>query len=342
MKKRIVFSLTAMLLLAFLSFEAAASPEAQITPEELEESIQVDISDLTHPGKDPETDAAEEEPDTITKILEIFDTPAYSDTLKALQDGETIAKETHSDAAGGLQQTLAALGCDIVIDQTAGTATFNALNDVLSVFGKDKAEKVDAGLYEELLKYLLLTTDEEAARSLLTAEWAGTDEPGRFDYLLGCAFYVKGKYYSAKEAFENSAYKDYAERAAQCIQSWPESKELWHNDQYPESSTSLTFQVNSYKDDLRKYFQVYAENGDLVSALFITGSGSVTAKLPEGIYRIQSASGDEWYGPDEAFGPDGFYEYMVFDEYEDDKYKTFLGEAGEWVITVNITSSDGD
>ena len=99
--------------------------------------------------------------------------------------------------------------------------------------------------------------------------------------------------------------------------------------------------INSYDESIGRYFKVFAEDGTLAACLFITGSGTVSTSLPGGIYKIMDATGDTWYGTSEAFGPDGYYEYMVFDEVEGDRYLTILDAGYEWTISVNVTENTG-
>ena len=274
-------------------------------------------------------------------ILTVLNNGIYSDTLAALQGGEVISYGAVSQTAAGLQQTLVDFGCDIAVDGSAGPGTFAALNSVLESFGMEQTDAVDAPLYAELLKLLLIGSNEPAARSLLADQYGEGKDGGEFDYLRGCALYAQGRYYSAKEAFEYSQYKDYQERAAACVQPWPGNGELWHNSSYYSQSMYLSFQINSYDESIGRYFKVFAEDGTLAACLFITGSGTVSTSLPGGIYKIMDATGDTWYGTSEAFGPDGYYEYMVFDEVEGDRYLTILDAGYEWTISVNVTENTG-
>ena len=75
--------------------------------------------------------------------------------------------------------------------------------------------------------------------------------------------------------------------------------------------------------------------------MFIRGSGSVETNLPGGEYYVKDSSGSEWYGVDEQFGPDGYYETMVFDQVEGDRYLTVLDEGYAWDITINNADGSG-
>ena len=51
-----------------------------------------------------------------------------------------------------------------------------------------------------------------------------------------------------------------------------------------------------------------------VASLFIGGSGKASVSLPPGTYVIKDGVGKTWYGAEEAFGNEGFYETMLFDD----------------------------
>ena len=345
MKKSMTILFTSLLvstiLLLMLPAHAFAAPDIDSIIDEIKANAETAISDPTDSeGDTDKPDSTSSDQDLVTQILAALDDPIYSDTLAALQSSEPITQGTVNQTASGLQQTLSDLGCEISIDGSAGPGTFSTLNGLLTAFGMDETDKVDAAVYTEILKLLLLTTDETTARDLLADEFGIDEDPGKFEYLLGCSYYAQGKYYSAKEAFENSQYKDYEQRAAACVQPWPQNGVLKHDPNY-NGGASLTIEVNSSDADLGHYFILCTEDLNFVSGLFITGSGSATTYFPGGVYKVLEFSGDTWYGDLENFGPDGHREIMVFDEYEDDRNKTWLGNEGGWVITVNVADAAG-
>lgn len=280
--------------------------------------------------------------DALAEVLLILNDPAYAAALEALDGGETITQGMVSDSARGLQQMLVGFGCNIAVDGSAGPGTFAALNSVLESLGMEPAEAVDASLYRELLPLLLLTTDEEAAKELLLDEYATEEDAARLEYMRGCLLFGQEKYYRAKEAFENSRYQDYLERAEACNQSWPQNGEMYHNPNYYSQNMFLTFDVNSPYDDRGMFFEVYSESGDLAVSMFLTGSGKVSTGLPGGNYRIKCATGyDAWYGTGDAFGPDGDYEDLLFYEFEGDDTLTSLPGGAEWIISMNTGNTGG-
>ena len=167
------------------------------------------------------------------------------------------------------------------------------------------------------------------------------DEPSESEYNRAVALFDEGKFYSAKLAFENSKYEDWEQRAAECVQPMPETGELFHDENMTSDNMILNFIVNEEDADKAYYITVYTKDNVLVESLFIKGSGSVETHIPGGEYYIKDSVGTEWYGTDEQFGPDGYYETMVFDEVEGDRHLTSLQEGYVWDITINNTEEVG-
>jgi hypothetical protein len=170
---------------------------------------------------------------------------------------------------------------------------------------------------------------------------SSADEQAEAEYNRACTLFDEGKYYSAKAAFEKSAYKDWEQRAAACVQPMPETGELFHDENMTSDNMILAFCVESQDDNKGMYITVYTKDKKLVESLFIKGADTVETKIPGGEYYIKDASGTEWYGADEQFGPDGHYETMVFNEIEGDPYLTAPEEGYRWLITINTSPSVG-
>lgn len=311
-----------------------AQEEDTVTESTAETSVEeISAAENVSAGKDA----------VLQQILEALDTPVYSETYEALKGGETVASGTNGSTAGGVQQTLVDLGCDISVDSMAGPATLGAVNQVLQEFGEEETDTVDDAVYADLLSYLLLSKDNDGSyENLLMDYFGGEEDEGRYQYLKGCAFLQTEHYYKAMEAFGNSSYADAKERMQACEQPLPETGELWHNSEVIGQDMYLTFKVNSPDEARGMCFEVYTEDGTLAAVLFQKGSGSVTTKLPGGNYRIRDASGDTWYGRADSFGPEGSYEFMVFDEFEDDEYLTRLDSGYEWAISINMQGGGPD
>jgi hypothetical protein len=161
------------------------------------------------------------------------------------------------------------------------------------------------------------------------------------EYQRACELFDQGLYFSAREAFESSGYDDWEQRAAECVQQMPETGEIWHDESLESSEMELHLTVNGADDSVGRYFEVYTADHELAATGFVRGSGSISLLLAGGNYYIKDAQGTEWYGEAELFGRDGYYETMVFDEFEDDRYLTALSAGYEWEITINSGSSDG-
>lgn len=317
--------------------EVSAQEEDIAETDDIEAEAQDAAADDAGEAAEESEEAGDSETDIIDEILAALHNDTYSNTLSALKEGEIVKNGTVSDTAAGLQQTLVDLGCGIDVDGSAGPKTFTALNSVLETIGQATAEQVDAEVYSRLLPPLLIAADEEKADEILWNYYENTENSNQYLYVKGCVFYVQGRYYHAKEMFEESHYQDYEERATACEQPVPANGELWHNDSMYSQAMYLTFTVNSSNESESMYFEVYTEDGTLASTLFLTGSGSVTTSLPGGNYRIKDATGTNWYGMKDTFGRYGSYEFMEFYEFEDDEYLTALDSGYEWTITVNIT-----
>ena len=179
------------------------------------------------------------------------------------------------------------------------------------------------------------TADSSAAAS------QEAEKKAQAEYDRACALFDEGKYYSAKVAFENSGYKDWEQRAAECVQPMPETGELYHNADMTSDNMMLNFVMDDADSGTGMYIAVYTKDHTLVETVFIKGAETVETWIPGGEYYIKDSSGKEWYGEDEQFGPDGLYETMVFDEVEGDPYLTVLDEGYAWDITLNTDGSEG-
>lgn len=184
------------------------------------------------------------------------------------------------------------------------------------------------------------TEDTSPAADTGTAVKPSTDDKAKTEYEHANALFNEGKYYSAKVAFENSGYEDWEQRAAECVQTMPETGELWHNESMYSDSMTIEFAANQ-QDGEGMYITVYSEDNEPAVGLFINGSDSVVTNIPGGNYYIKDATGTEWYGSDEQFGPDGHYESMVFDEVEGDRYLTVLDDGYAWAISINTGTEEG-
>lgn len=180
-----------------------------------------------------------------------------------------------------------------------------------------------------------------SASTSSASESSSAEAQAEAEYNRAVSLFDEGKFYSAKVAFENSKYKDWEQRAAACVQPMPETGELFHDANMKSDNMMLNFIVNEEDAAKAWYITVYTKDNALVESLFIKGSGSVETNLPGGEYYVKDSSGTEWYGADEQFGADGYYETMVFDKVEGDRYLTVLDEGYIWDITINNADGSG-
>ena len=319
MKKSNVLILACCVLLGSATY-------AEETPEPASEQI-----------SEAAAEAAAPDEEMIAQVLDALESDTYRNTRELLKGGEVVGSGYRGDAGSGVQQMLVDFGQNITVDGIVGDQTIGALHAVQEGFGLPTTDTVDLAEFDKLLPLLYITKGDEQAATLLYDYYDETGGSGYYDYLKGCALLVDGKTYQAKEAFENSGYGAYEERAAACALEFPSDGEIWHNSELGGSDTSLTFAVNSSDDSQGMCFQMFTEDGRSAAALFITGSGTATTYLPVGTYRIRDGSGHEWYGYKDMFGPEGSYEYMTFSDADDDsKYDVYL-DYGSYQLTINVS-----
>lgn len=153
-------------------------------------------------------------------------------------------------------------------------------------------------------------------------------------YNEAMALYNDEMYYSARQAFLMSGYPDADEWAEKCIQDWPSSGEIWHDRSQWLQDMELTIVVNQ-PEGTGMLIRIYKDNAP-VSYLFLDGSDSVTVRLPgNGYYEIRDGIGYDWYGMKEAFGREGSYETMIFDE--NGTEKVYLQSYYAYTLSINVS-----
>ena len=153
-------------------------------------------------------------------------------------------------------------------------------------------------------------------------------------YNEAMALYNDEKYYSARRAFLMSGYGNWEEMAEKCVLDWPASGEIWHDRTQWLQDMELTISVEQPRDTAM-LIRIFKDNAP-VSYLFIAGSDSVTVRLPgNGTYAVKDGVGYEWYGIKEAFGPDGSYESMTFDE--NGTETVFLQSYYAYTLSINVS-----
>lgn len=269
--------------------------------------------------------------EAIVKTLEALDESLYEDTYAALLNGESIRKGSYGEAARGVQQTLVDFGQSIGVDGSVGSRTISALNAVQEAFGLEQTDALDAAGYGELLECLRLYRDPEAWQTMLD------ETNSRPLYLAGCARALRGEYFQAQECFRMADYADAEKRADDCKQPWPSNGVIWQ-DPHLSSNTKLCFDINQ-SEDTGIFIKIYKDGTELVATLFVGGTGSASLWLSGGTYAIKDASGSDWYGSGDAFGPMGSYEIMTFDG---GSSLVSLDAGYAYTITVNAEDSSPD
>ena len=256
-------------------------------------------------GSDGSSSEAGLREEAIVKTLEALDEPLYKDTYTALLNGESIRNGSYGEVARGVQQTLVDFGQSIGVDGSIGSLTISALNAVQEAFGLEQTDALDATGYGELLECLRLYRDPEAWLTMLD------ETDSRPLYLAGCARVLRGEYFQAQECFRMTDYADAEKRADDCKQPWPSTGVIWQ-DPHLSSKMNLCFDINQ-SEDTGTFIKIFEGGTELVATLFVGGTGSASLWLPDGTYTIKYASGSDWYGSGDAFGPMGSYQIMTFD-----------------------------
>ena len=149
--------------------------------------------------------------------------------------------------------------------------------------------------------------------------------------------YNDEKYYSAQQAFIESEFGDWEAMAEKCVQDMPRTGEIWRDRSQWLQDMELKIIVEQ-PQDTAMFVRIFKDNAP-VSYLFINGSEPVTVRLPgNGYYEIRDGIGHTWYGVKEAFGRDGSYETMTFDE--NGTEKVYLQSYYAYTLSINVSYKD--
>lgn len=169
-------------------------------------------------------------------------------------------------------------------------------------------------------------------------ESTAVQKTGKEAYDEAMDFFREEKFYSAWKAFTDSKYEDWKDWADKCPQEKPATGETWHASDQWLQDMELTIVVDqSPSSDM--FFRIYKE-GELVSNVYISGPDEVTVKLPGNAdYTIKDGIGRIWYGEKEAFGKNGTYETMTFDDKGTET--VFLRSGYAYTLSINVSESTG-
>jgi len=154
------------------------------------------------------------------------------------------------------------------------------------------------------------------------------------------ALYIAGEYYDAYLAFsEIFFFEDAGTRSEDCIQPFPTTGEVYHNDNYSTRSCSLVIRTPS-EESSNNYIKIYSETGDLVSTIAIGSGKSAKVWLPAGEYRVKNAYGNDWFGEDDLFGDMGTYNVLK-NGYDNNEFFK-LENNYSYTLTLRTSGGSGD
>ena len=153
-------------------------------------------------------------------------------------------------------------------------------------------------------------------------------------YQEACALADAGLYYSAAQAFGESGFGDWDQKAEECVQH-PSSREVWEASWQSDDSVYLNVRVNQSEDALTQLN--FYSRGEWVAALLLKGSGEYRLSPQAGECTILAATGKTWYGFREGFGRDGSYQTLTF---EDGGETTDLYYWTEYSLSLHVSASD--
>ncbi len=153
----------------------------------------------------------------------------------------------------------------------------------------------------------------------------------RIGYIAADEAYNSGFYYTAYKAFLLlSGFSDASARAQACIQTPPESGELYH---HPDYAKNISIYIRNKGKSLGLMVKFYAmDSSDLVSVVYVALGRRVKIRLPRGNYICKCAWGPQWFGDKEYFGDNAFYEW----DYEEWELRS------GYYYTYDITTPDAD
>jgi hypothetical protein len=80
-------------------------------------------------------------------------------------------------------------------------------------------------------------------------------------------------------------------------------------------------------------------DGEKLLIVGLGGTGKAKTSLPAGTYIIKDGTGKNWYGEEEAFGSEGYYEIMTFGN---GQQEVQLKKNYSPTITVNVQENNPD
>lgn len=161
------------------------------------------------------------------------------------------------------------------------------------------------------------------------------------NYAAAAKQYEDGYYYDAYKGFgELGTFEDSAERQSACVQSFPDTGEVYRNADYSGGSLYLNI-VPPSEDGSRNYIKIYTADDVLVSCVAIGAGSQGRVSLPAGAYRIKNAYGyGDWFGEKDLFGDEGYYLVLRNDS---NATQLFEMESGyEYTLNLRTGKKGGD
>ncbi len=288
--------------------------------------------------------------DMVQTCQKMIDYDEANDLMRA---GDYKAAKGIFDSLTGYEKSVSlSAQCQNTLDYNDAVALMDAGDegkavDIFLSLGEysdsaDLAEECQKKLDYDSAKALMDAGDFEAAKSAFTSIISYKDSNSLFkscqnemDYIAADEAFSAGKFYTAYSIFSRLySFKDAADRAEKCIQPNPKSGQTYRNPKYKAKHSTQIFKTP--KDGYCTFLKIYdLKNDALVSAVFIASGKSVTVKLPKGKYYINAAYGKVWFGPEERFGDDGYYEDKMTFTYKGKKTSTLMLKAG-WKYTMTL------
>ncbi|MEA4870469.1 MAG: hypothetical protein VB062_07505 [Christensenella sp.] len=212
-----------------------------------------------------------------------------------------------------------------------------------------KADECDRMIKTAQADALYAQGDFTAALPLYEALSSGGDPEAaeKLAYCQGAIAYAEaesllnaGKNYDAYLAFlAISDFDDASSRAENCIQPFPKTGELYHNEAYGTRSCSLT--IRTPDDEIsHNFMKIYSESGELVSTVAIASGASAKIWLPSGSYRMKNAYGEEWFGEEDLFGDDGVYNLLKNGSGDNELFR--LEKNYAYTLSLRTSNGGGD
>ncbi|MDR1359194.1 MAG: hypothetical protein LBJ48_07600 [Coriobacteriales bacterium] len=132
------------------------------------------------------------------------------------------------------------------------------------------------------------------------------------DYALADELFTAGELEDAYLAFlELGSYSDAADRALACTQPFPATGVLFQAEGTYSEDSPLDI-VYNYPGG-GAYYKIYRDNV-LVATLFLNANATLRVNLQPGSYVIKEGTGEIWFGETLAFGKEGYYSTLTFDD----------------------------